>query len=292
MNSISVLIKEIRVYQWVKNILIFSPLLLSHTFTDTERLIDSFIAFIAFCLCASSVYIINDLCDIEADRKHPIKKNRPIAAGLMSIDFAKVIALLLIVVSAVIAYLQSREFFFVLLGYFSLTLAYSFSLKTFAIVDVLILGGLYTLRIVAGVIVINVEISYWLVVFSLFIFISLAILKRYTELMNMKSRNETDASHRGYEIADADLLSKMGIVSSYIAILVVALYIHDPLVITKYTQPLWLWAVIPAMFYWLSRVWLLASRGEMQEDPVLFALRDKTSYFLIVICLFSILLAM
>lgn len=284
-------LKEIRVYQWVKNLLIFVPLLLSHTFSNYSLVLESIIAFVAFSLCASSVYIINDICDIESDRNHPVKKFRPIAAGLIPISIAKIIAALLFSVSLFIALRLNYEFLFVFCSYFILTLAYSFGLKAFALIDVLILGSLYTLRVIAGVVVISVDISYWLIVFSLFVFMSLAMIKRFTELKNMQSRNESVMTHRGYEVGDAGLILIMGIVSSYIAILVVALYIHDPLVVTKYTTPMWLWLVIPAMMFWLSRMWLLANRGDLIEDPVLFAIKDRVSYIVVVVCLESVILA-
>ncbi len=285
------IIKEMRVYQWVKNTLIFVPLLLSHTYTDLDVVSVSLIAFIAFSLCASSVYIINDLCDVESDRKHPIKKFRPIAAGMLSPFVAKITALLLFVIALAVALQVNQEFVLVFLAYFILTFAYSFGLKELAIIDVLILGGLYTLRIIAGIYAIDVDMSFWLLVFSLFIFISLAMLKRFIELKNMEERNEEKMTRRGYEVGDADLISKMGIVSSYIAILVIALYIHDPLVTVKYSTPIWLWLVIPAMLYWLSRIWLIANRGQLHEDPVLFALRDKASYVVVIVCLISVLVA-
>ena len=288
---ISAIIKEMRIYQWVKNILIFVPLLLSHTYAQFDMISVSVIAFIAFSLCASSVYIINDLCDLESDKKHPVKKFRPIAAGTLSVSVAKVMAFILFVVALAVAVLINQEFVLVFITYFILTLAYSFGLKALPIIDVLILGGLYTLRIIAGIYAIQVEISFWLLVFSLFIFISLAMLKRFIELKNMEERDEDKMSRRGYEVDDADLISKMGIVSSYIAILVIALYIHDPLVTVKYSSPAWLWLVIPAMLYWLSRVWLIANRGQLHEDPVLFALRDKASYVVVLVCLVSVIVA-
>jgi len=284
-------LKEIRAYQWVKNILIFVPLLLSHTYTNQALVFDSIIAFIAFSLCASSVYIINDLCDVEADRSHPVKKYRPIAAGLISVSYAKVLAIFLFSVALAIASTLNQEFLVVFSSYFLLTLLYSFALKAIAIVDILILGTLYTIRVIAGVVVIKDEISYWLIVFSLFIFFSLALLKRFTELKNLQVRNKSSVSRRGYVIGDLNLLFIMGIISSYISILVVALYIHDPVMIVKYSTPMWLWVVIPAMLYWLSRVWLIANRGELNEDPVLFALRDKVSYLVMLVCLFSVVLA-
>ncbi len=285
------IIKEMRIYQWVKNILIFVPLLLSHTYTDLDMVSVSLIAFVAFSLCASSVYIINDLCDVESDRKHPVKKFRPIAAGQLPPFAAKMAALFLFVIALAVALLVNQEFVLVFLAYFILTFAYSFGLKELAIIDVLILGGLYTLRIIAGIYAINEELSYWLLVFSLFLFISLAMLKRFIELKNMEERNEEKMTRRGYEVGDADLISKMGIVSSYIAILVIALYIHDPLVTAKYSTPIWLWLVIPAILYWLSRIWLIANRGLLYEDPVLFALKDKASYIVMIVCLVSVLAA-
>ena len=287
----SVIFKEIRVYQWVKNLLIFVPLLLSHTFLNSDLVIDSIIAFIAFSLCASSVYVINDICDVESDKKHPVKKFRPLAAGLIPISTARIIAVILFSIALVIALNLNQHFVWVFCAYFMLTLAYSFGLKAIALIDVLILGGLYTFRLIAGVVAINVDFSYWLIVFSFFVFMSLAMIKRFTELKNMQSRNETVMTHRGYEVSDTGLLLIMGVVSSYIAVLVVALYIHDPLVITKYSSPIWLWLVIPAMTYWLSRIWMIANRGNLTEDPVLFALKDRVSYAVVLVCLASVLLA-
>lgn len=285
------ILKEIRVYQWVKNILVFIPLLLSHNYYDQILVIESFIAFIAFSLCASSVYIINDLCDIESDRQHPTKKFRPIAAGIISAGFAKALAFLLFATALATAVTLNQNFLIVFLGYFGLTLAYSFGLKEIAVVDVLILGGLYTMRVIAGVVVINVEISYWLIVFSLFIFFSLALLKRFTELKNVKARAEDSIRRRGYVVNDSGLVLTMGIISSYIAILVIALYIHDPAISTKYSTPIWLWLIIPVMLYWLSRIWLIANRGRLSEDPVLFALRDPASYVVVFACFVSVYLA-
>lgn len=287
----TVVLKEIRVYQWVKNLLIFAPLLLSHNFLNYALVVESIVAFIVFSLCASSVYVINDLCDVESDRKHPVKKFRPIAAGSLSVLTARIVAVFLFSSALAVALSLNKEFLIVFCSYFLLTLAYSFGLKTFALIDVLILGSLYTLRVIAGVVVISVDISYWLIIFSLFAFMSLAMIKRFTELKNMQSRNESVMTHRGYEVGDTGLILIMGIVSSYIAILVVALYIHDPLVITKYSSPMWLWLVIPAMLYWLSRMWLFANRGDLIEDPVLFALKDRASYIVVFVCLVSILLA-
>jgi len=285
------IIREIRVYQWVKNLLIFVPLLLSHSYSNLELIIQSTIAFFAFCLCASSVYVINDLCDIEADRDHPVKKNRPIAAGLISLFSAKILAVVLFVTALLIAYSLNKDFLLIFLVYFFLTLAYSFGLKALAIIDVLILGGLYTLRVIGGVVVINVEISFWLIVFSLFVFFSLALLKRYIELKNLLDRNKKTAGGRGYAVDDLELLLIMGVISSFMATLVVALYIHDPAVATIYSNPMWLWMVLPAMLFWLSRIWLMANRGELNEDPVLFALSDGVSYLVVLVCLTSVVLA-
>jgi len=284
-------LKEIRAYQWVKNILIFVPLLLSHAYTNQVLVIDSIIAFIAFSLCASSVYVINDLCDVESDRSHPVKKYRPIAAGLISPLYAKFLAMFLFSIALATAFTLNQEFLIVFSSYFLLTLVYSFALKAIAIIDVIILGSLYTLRVIAGVVVIKDELSYWLIVFSLFIFFSLALLKRFTELKNLQARNKNSGGGRGYVVGDLNLLLIMGAISSYIAVLVVALYIHDPVMIVKYSTPMWLWVVIPALLYWLSRVWLIANRGELNEDPVLFAVRDRVSYLIMLVCLFSVILA-
>ncbi len=190
-----------------------------------------------------------------------------------------------------LASLLSPAFLGLLSGYVILTLLYTFVFKTLAVLDVIVLAGLYTLRIVAGALAIQSPVTYWLLAFSLFLFFSLALVKRHSELFNLEGRQETRAQRRGYHAGDLPLVSNMGLTSAYLSVLIFALYLNEPDIQARYANPVWLWVVTPALLYWLSRVWLLASRGQLHEDPVLFAVRDRTSYLVAGIVLAAVLLA-
>ena len=264
------LIRALRPHQWAKNLLIFVPLVFGHKLGDIQRLKEAAVAFAAFCFCASSVYVLNDVLDIEADRKHHLKRTRPFAAGEIPVGAGLAAVPLLLGLSLAISGF-SPYFTGYVAGYFVVTLGYSMFLKRLPIVDVLLLAGLYTLRIMAGGAATDVVISPWLLGFSMFLFLSLALVKRYSEL-----RALGDA--RGYTASDLPQLSSFGTASGYIAVLVLALYINSADVRILYSRPLLLWMVCPLLIYWISRVWLLAHRGELHDDPVLFALKDKISY--------------
>ncbi|VAX10798.1 Integral membrane protein [hydrothermal vent metagenome] len=284
-------VRALRPHQWAKNLLVFVPLLLAHDYLDESRVVSTFLAFIAFCLCASSVYIFNDLMDLDADRRHPEKKNRPFAAGNLSILTGLGMAALLLLLSSLIAFNISIGFALVFLAYFFTTTAYSLGLKALALVDVFILAGLYTIRVLAGAFSANVEMSFWLLAFSLFIFFSLAMLKRYSELYNLEQREKKKTLVRGYSTDDKNILSLLGVTSGYISVLVLALFITTPEHMVEYRKPEFLWIVFPALLFWISRVWLLAFRGQMNEDPVLFALKDRSSYFIALIAAMGVALA-
>jgi len=284
-------IRAVRLHQWVKNLLIFVPLVLSHRFTDTAALLQAGLGFFAFGLCASAMYLINDLVDLEADRQHPDKRRRPFAAGELSVRFGLLLAPLLLLAGFGLAGMLSLDFLGLLLGYVVLTLLYTAVFKTLAVLDVIVLAGLYTLRIVAGAFAIQSPVTYWLLAFSLFLFFSLALVKRYSELFNLEGRQETRAQRRGYHAGDLPLVSNMGLTSAYLSVLIFALYLNEPDIQARYANPVWLWIVTPALLYWLSRIWLLASRGRLHEDPVLFAVRDTTSYLVAGIVLAAVLLA-
>jgi 4-hydroxybenzoate polyprenyltransferase/phosphoserine phosphatase len=270
------LLKAIRLHQWAKNLLIFVPLLMSHQL-NAGVLMTALLAFFCFSLTASATYIVNDMLDIDADRRHPRKRLRPFAAGDLSpFAGAGVVAVFLLVALAG-ARLLPIGFYGWLLAYLATTVAYTLYLKRMALVDVLMLSGLYTLRLQAGGAATQTPISHWLAGFSIFLFLSLAFVKRFAELENLRASGSPPKNGRGYLVADIEQLRAFGTSSAYAAVVVFALYINGRDVTALYRHPPLLWAVAPLMVLWLSRVWLLASRGELNEDPVLFALTDRMS---------------
>lgn len=290
--SFKTILKAIRIHQWAKNILIFTALILSHNWFDINSLQSVVFAFFSFCFAASSIYLINDLIDLEADRKHQTKKHRPLAAGTLPIQWAIMIIPVLLIFSFLFASQINTNFISILIIYLVLTTAYSLFLKPIALLDVITLTSLYTIRIIAGAIAINVPLSYWLLAFSMFIFLSLALIKRFSELKNLVQQGETSSISRGYHVDDLPAISLFGISSGYISVLVLVLYTHDLQAGTLYAQPDWLWFVAVAVLYWISYMWLLAFRGQMNEDPVLFAIHDRSSYFVALFITISLYLAL
>jgi 4-hydroxybenzoate polyprenyltransferase len=269
-------IRAIRVHQWAKNVLIFLPFILGHKWNlDVARL--AWLAFFCFSFCASGTYLINDLLDMEADRHHLKKRMRPFAAGDLSVLGGLTISALLIALSAACASFLPSGFLFWLGMYFACTLAYSFKLKRMVLVDVLALSGLYTVRLLAGGAATTTPISHWLSGFSIFLFLSLAIVKRFAELRNSLEVGLTPKNGRGYQLSDIEQMRSFGTASAFAAVVVFANYISSFDVIALYHQPRLLWLVVPLLILWLCRVWLLASRGELNEDPVVFALTDRMS---------------
>jgi 4-hydroxybenzoate polyprenyltransferase len=274
-NKLKLFVKEIRIYQWVKNILLFLPLLMAHKVTDLHLFLNVFEAFLAFGFIASSVYITNDLMDLESDRHHPNKRNRPLASGNFSISFGLILVpLLLIAGFGISIYFLPPKFTLSLVLYLLLTSAYSFYLKKIYIIDILILSSLYTLRIIAGTFAVDVAATPWLLAFSAFFFLNLAIVKRFTELLVM----ENDAKGRGYIYQDIEMLKSIGPSSGYISVLVFALYVHSGVNLSLYNHPQLLWAVAPFLLYWVTRIWFLANRGKMHDDPIVFTGKDPFSY--------------
>lgn len=267
--------KTLRCYQWPKNLLLFIPLLTSHQFNLSNVVVLTY-AWLIFSLCASAIYIANDLLDLPFDRLHPIKKNRVFASGLLSIKIGTLLVPLLLITSFSLASLISVNFLLCLIVYATLALAYSLLLKKYLFVDVIMLAILYTLRVVAGSMVINVPLSSWLLVYCLFVFLGLALLKRTAELVT--SPPHTLA--RAYEKTDLPLLICLGTTASYISILIFCLYINDHSIKALYSHPSRLWLLCPLFAYWLSRMWLLAWRGKLNDDPVLFTLKDGVSYLI------------
>lgn len=271
--------KALRLHQWLKNILLFVPLLASHQFLNLNLLVDGFLAFLAISLCASSVYILNDLLDIPADRLHTTKRKRMFASGELSVAEGVVVFPILFLASMVLALNTLRvEFVLVLLAYYLLTIMYSFYLKRLVMVDVITLSLLYTIRIVAGAYAFNLDLTFWMLGFSIFIFLSLALIKRYAELEAVRSAGSSDkAPGRGYYPEDLSILASLGSASGYIAVLILALYIQDDRTISLYRYPELIWMACPVLLFWISRAWLLTHRGEMHDDPVIFAVKDRVS---------------
>jgi len=281
-SFIGSLIKALRPHQWLKNILIFIPLLAAQQFGDLLSDIQALIAFGIFGLTASSVYLLNDLVDVQDDRHHQRKQHRPFAAGNLSLVTGWLIWPALLVISFGLAWLLlPPAFIAVLTVYFVLTVAYSLRLKQCAIVDVLALASLYTLRIIAGAAAISVPLSFWLLTFSMFIFLSLAFIKRFSELKSAREANLEGALRgRGYEHQDLELVSTMGIGSGYLAVLVLALYIQDGHTSELYRTPQLIWLACPILLFWISRAWLITHRGQMHDDPIVFAIKDRMSWLI------------
>lgn len=283
--------KAIRLHQWLKNILIFVPLIASHRFFEAQASIGAILGFMAFGLCASSVYVVNDLLDIQVDRKHYRKRFRPFASGSLSISAGVAGGVLLAAIGLGISLLVSREFTAVLIAYYLMTLAYSLKLKRIAVIDVVLLAGLYTVRIVAGAAAIQSELSFWLLAFSMFIFLSLALVKRYAELESLLRDGQSRAAGRDYQVSDLGIISSLGSAAGYLAVLVLAMYINSAESLELYASPKVLWALCPLFLYWTSRIWFIAARGGMHDDPIVFAIGDRVSRIVGVITLVVVLAA-
>jgi 4-hydroxybenzoate polyprenyltransferase len=288
--------KAIRIHQWAKNVLIFLPLVLAHVH-HRALVAASLAAFLSFGLCASATYIVNDLLDLDADRQHPRKRRRPFASGDLSAITGVVVVFLFLAASAALALAVPHiirliapnlvltppfqiNFFGWLLVYLVTTLAYSLRLKRAVLVDVVILSGLYTIRILAGSAATNVAISTWLAGFSIFFFLSLAFVKRFAELESLRERGGDSPSGRGYHVADIEQLRSFGTASGYASVVVLTLYISNLAAAQLYHHTNRLWLLAPVLLLWLSRLWLQASRGLLDEDPVVYAVTDKRSLLL------------
>jgi 4-hydroxybenzoate polyprenyltransferase len=273
------LAKALRLHQWAKNLLVFLPFLLAHSFRAASAL-TALVAFFCFSLTASATYIFNDLLDLEQDRAHLNKRNRAFAAGDLSVPAGVCISLLLAAVALIAAAYLPRTFLAYLLLYLVTTLTYSFALKRIVLVDVVILSSLYTIRMLAGAAATRTPISPWLAAFSVFLFLSLAMVKRFSELQNLHARGVNPTNGRGYLLSDTEQLRSFGTSSAYASIVIFALYINGHDVVALYHHASRMWLITPLLILWISRVWLLASRGELDEDPVVFALTDRMSLLL------------
>jgi 4-hydroxybenzoate polyprenyltransferase/phosphoserine phosphatase len=280
------LLRAIRLHQWAKNVLIFFPLLLAHVLRLPE-LMSAALAFLCFSLCASATYIVNDLLDIEADRRHPKKRFRPFAAGDLSATTGVAIAAVFLAAAFTGASFLPGRYIAWLVVYLVTTLAYSLRLKRVALVDVLLLSGLYTLRLLAGAGAVDVRISRWFAAFSVFLFLSLAIVKRFSEMRTLQAKAEAPANGRGYLAMDVEQLRSFGTMSGIAAVVIFTLYINSPETLALYRHPGRMWLIVPLLLWWIFRVWLLAGRGELDEDPVIFAVTDRLS-LLIGLCIAAV----
>lgn len=279
-NCYYCIFKAMRCHQWLKNVLIFTPVLLAHRYTDLGSLLNSVIAFFSFSLAASSIYILNDLFDLSADQHHPRKSKRPFASGDLPIAAGAMFFPLLVMLSLSLATLLPVQFLITLLTYFIITTAYSWRIKQVPVADVLTLAVLYSMRIVAGSVATSTPASGWFIEFAIFLFLSLALVKRTTELKEIKdSGGDTHSQReRGYEVDDLPLLVGFGTAAGYIAVFVFTMYLGSDKVVELYTYPRLLWAFCPLLLYWITRIWLLAWRGKMNDDPLVFAARDPQTY--------------
>lgn len=275
--SIRSWLKFARVHQWSKNLLILVPFFLDHRFREWSDLITIGLAFVAFSLLASLTYMINDMLDIESDRLNSTKSKRALASGEIQIRQALLVILGLLVCVVGFCLVLPTLFVGALAVYFVLTLLYSFVLKKLVMMDVCVLALLHTLRIIAGTLAVGAQWSFWLLAFSMFFFLSLAIAKRVSELENVKKENKSNPSARGYTTSDISMLSSAGIATGYISIMVIALYINSEKVTEIYHIPEILWLICPLLLYWIGRLWIITTRGELHEDPIVFGLRDRVS---------------
>jgi len=278
------LLKAMRPRQWLKNMLVFVPLLAGHQF-DLSTLQMALVAFVAFSLCASSAYLLNDALDAQDDRVHPSKHRRPIASGALPLPLALLASPLLALAAIALCAFTSPLLLGVLVVYFVSTVAYSIYLKRLLMVDIVTLAILYSLRVLGGSAATLIAPSFWLLAFSFFIFLSLALLKRHSELFNLQRDGKEKTRGRGYTTADKTPIGIMGVNTAFVAVLIIMLYFNSDNVLDQYASPAWLAGTLPLLVFWLGRLWVLSFRGQVNEDPVLYVSKDKVSLVVIALCL-------
>ena len=286
--SLRLIRKSFRAHQWAKNFLIFLPLFLAHAYNaDLWKV--AILAFVSFSFAASSIYIINDLFDLEADRRHKKKRERPFASGSLSISQGIVLFGITFILALSLAILINFGFLACLFVYFIANLAYTLRLKQVHSLDIIMLAGMYTIRIMAGSETTGIEVSEWLLGFSTFLFFGLAALKRFVEVSVLQPNQK--AAGRGYLAEDKGVLAALGVGSSLMACLVLALYFNSDAVREFYTNPHILWLILPIHMYWVSAIWILASRGKIDDDPVLHTIKSRSTYVLAAIVSLVVYLA-
>jgi 4-hydroxybenzoate polyprenyltransferase len=281
----------LRVHQWVKNLILLLPLALAHQIADPKRFFAVILGMLAFSLISSTSYIINDLLDVEVDRRHPAKRERPFACGALSLAHGLTLASVCLVGAVITASFLGSNFLRLLIIYLAVAVGYSISFKRVVLFDVFILASMYTLRVLAGGAAASVEVSQWMLAFSMFFFLGLAFVKRYSELRRLSSSDEQETPGRGYKPSDGEQIRTLGVSSGFMAVLVLALYLNGPAVVKLYAQPNFLWLSCVFLTYWTCRVWLLAYRGQIHEDPLLFAMHDRPTYLLTALTGLAVVLA-
>ena len=285
------LVKAARVYQWLKNLLVFIPVLAGQH-VSALNLAQAFFAFLCFCAAASSIYLINDMFDLEADRRHPRKRNRPFASGRAPISYGFGLAVLLMTAALIGSVLIAPAFAMILVCYLFITINYSMWIKRYALIDIVVLAGLYTLRIIAGGAATDISMTLWLLGFSMFLFSSLAFAKRYSEVVELLHRDAQSAHGRGYRAGDQNVLMSIGTASGMASVLTLALYVNSTSASGLYGSPEYLWGICPLLLYWISRIWLAAQRERLTDDPIVFACADKGSRFIFLITLVPVVMAL
>ncbi|MDO8273111.1 MAG: UbiA family prenyltransferase [Gammaproteobacteria bacterium] len=276
--------RALRLHQWLKNTLVFLPLALAHQINNPELVWQATLAFLSFGLCASSVYVLNDLLDLASDRQHRNKCRRPFAAGDIPLLSGLLLSPVLLVLAFAVAMPLPRAFIVILALYYFCTGLYSFVLKRMMLVDVIMLAALYTLRIISGAAAISVVPSFWLLAFSMFLFFSLAVVKRYTELDYLREAGIAQSEGRGYYAQDLSMMAMFGSASAFMSVMVFALYINNDDTREQYLTPEILWLICPLLLYMITRIWLLTARGQIHEDPIVFALKDRVSQLVTLVC--------
>lgn len=279
------LIRALRPHQWIKNLILFIPVLTAHRLGEKAVLLQAALAFVAFGLAASAVYLLNDLLDLDADRHHATKRNRPFASGDLPLQFGLVGTPVLLLGALSLSFCLSPQFALVTALYFIISTSYSWKLKQIALLDVLFLAGLYTLRLVAGHVATGIPWSHWLLTFSMFIFLSLALMKRFQEIQSVREQNGHELKGRGYTAQHHNSVVTLGIVSGIAAVIVLGLYVNSAQVVKLYAHPKMLLLACPLLLAWIGRVWLLTYRGQMHDDPTAFAFKDWASYLIGVLTL-------
>jgi 4-hydroxybenzoate polyprenyltransferase/phosphoserine phosphatase len=283
-------LRALRPHQWLKNALVFLPVAAAHQLYATGPLAQAMLAFVAFSLCASSVYLFNDLLDLPSDRRHPQKKHRALASGQLPMMHAIAMMPLLLLAAGAVALTLPLHFLAVLGFYWVLMLAYSLGLKDLPIMDVLVLAGGYALRVFAGAVAVSIVPSPWLLAFCIFLFLSLALIKRYAELATMRSIDGEKGRARAYLMEDSNLLAAFGSASGYLAVVVLALYMNAEPVLRAHDHYEFIWLLCILLLYWISYMWLAAHRGRIHDDPLLFALKDRMSRILIALMAATLLI--
>ncbi|MBY6118283.1 UbiA family prenyltransferase [Mameliella alba] len=277
-------VKALRPHQWLKNILVFLPMLAGHQF-DPATVFLAMSAFVAYSLVASSVYVVNDMTDLNADRAHPRKKRRPFASGAVPLSHGMIMAPALFLAGAAVSLAVSPVFLAVVCGYFVLTTAYSLNLKRKMVIDICTLAGLYSMRIVAGAVATGIPLSVWLLAFAIFFFLALAAVKRQAELVDSARRGTLHARGRGYNVGDLPIITMIAIAAGYVSVLVLVLYVDSPDVSDLYNAPYMLWGIGAVLLFWITRTIMIAHRGQMHDDPLVFAARDRVSQLCVLLCL-------